>query len=281
MTASLIYVYGVARDADGAPAEALAGLRGVADAPVHLVRAGDDDEVVAAVSPVPAQDFQEAALTAHLEDLDWLESVARAHHRVIEALAARTTVLPLRLATVYLDDDRIRDMLEARREAFAERLTDLAGHEEWGVKISVEAPPAARHPPEPSAKPDPAAASAADPELSPGRAYLSRRRAQRHARDEAHRDAERAAERVEAAARAHAVDRVRHRPQQGELARGPGENVINDAYLVPLRHAESFRTDVMRAADGLSGVCVEVTGPWAPYSFSADGRTEPSKRAAP
>ncbi|MFG2138284.1 GvpL/GvpF family gas vesicle protein [Streptomyces sp. NPDC048650] len=267
MTESITYVYGAVRDADGLLAEELSGLRGVAGTPVHLVRAEHGGEVVAAVSPVPAQDFQEAALKAHLEDLDWLESVARAHHGVIEALAARTTVLPLRLATVYLDDDRVRSMLDARREAFAERLAELAAHEEWGVKIYVEKP----------AEPGGGPVAAPEPDLSPGRSYLSRRRTQRHAREDAYRDAERAAARVEEAARAHAVDRVRHRPQQGELARGPGENIVNDAYLVPLGHAERFRTDVTRAAEGLAGVRVDVTGPWAPYSFAGPSEAGPSE----
>lgn len=139
MNATVSYAYAVARDADGSLEEALSGLPGVAEATVHLVRVEHSDDVVVAVSPVPERDFQEAALRAHLEDLDWLESVARAHHRVIEALAARTAVLPLRLATVYLDDERVRLMLRARREAFADRLTDLAAQVEWGVKIYVEA----------------------------------------------------------------------------------------------------------------------------------------------
>ncbi|MEV6162077.1 GvpL/GvpF family gas vesicle protein [Streptomyces sp. NPDC052052] len=271
MTEVITYAYAVTQDADGALEKELAGLAGVADAPVHLVRTGHRGDVVVAVSPVPAEDFQEAALRAHLEDLDWLESVARAHHRVIEALAARTTVLPLRLATVYLDDERVRQMLDARREAFAERLSDLAAQVEWGVKIYVEAPAATGTPAEPSAEPD----------LSPGRAYLSHRRAQRHARDDAYRDAEQAARRVEEAAREVAVDRVQHRPQQGELARGPGENVVNDAYLVPLAQAEQFRTAVMQAAEGLQGVRVDVTGPWAPYSFATPAEAEPLRRAAP
>ncbi|MGW7576071.1 GvpL/GvpF family gas vesicle protein [Streptomyces sp. NPDC054765] len=271
MTEVISYAYAVARDADGSLAEALSALPGVADGPVHLVRAGHRDEVVAAVSPVPERDFEEAALRAHLEDLDWLESVARAHHRVIEALAARTTVLPLRLATVYLDDERVRQMLDARQEAFAERLSALAAHTEWGVKIYVEAPAATDAPAEPPA----------DADLSPGRAYLSHRKAQRHARDDAYRDAEEVARRVEAAARSSAVDRVQHRVQQGELARGPGENVINDAYLVPLEHGERFRDDVMWAAEGLTGVRVEVTGPWAPYSFATPPEAEPRKGAAP
>lgn len=254
MTEAITYAYAVARDADGSLEEALSGLPGVADAPVHLVRVEQGDDVVVAVSAVPEQDFQEAALRAHLEDLDWLESVARAHNRVIEALAARTTVLPLRLATVYLDDERVRRMLQARREAFAARLTALAAQVEWGVKIYVEAPEAVASPADPPTEAG----------LSPGRAYLSHRRAQRHAREDVYRSASQAAERIESVARVYAVDRVQHRPQQGELARGPGENVINDAYLVPLQHAESFRADILLAAEGFPGCASKSQDPGPP-----------------
>ncbi|MEE1767806.1 GvpL/GvpF family gas vesicle protein [Streptomyces sp. JV185] len=269
MTGTVTYAYAVARDADGSLAETLSGLPGVSDAPVHLVRAREGHDVVIAVSPVPERDFQEAALRVHLEDLEWLESVARSHHRVIEALAARTTVLPLRLATVYLDDERVRVTLRARHEAFDRRLNELAAQVEWGVKLYIETTAASESPADADALSG----------LSPGRAYLNRRRAQQHAREDAYQDAERAAERVEAAARAHAVDRVQHRPQQGELARRPGENVVNDAYLVPLHRTEGFRAAVMKAAEGLPGVRIEVTGPWPPYSFAAEA--EPLKESAP
>ncbi|MFB7137996.1 GvpL/GvpF family gas vesicle protein [Streptomyces sp. NPDC056237] len=225
--------------------------------------------MVVAVSPVPERDFLEAALRVHLEDLEWLESVARSHHHVIEALAARTTVLPLRLTTVYLDDERVRVMLRSRHEALDRRLTDLAAQVEWGIKLYVETAAASESPADAELVSD----------LSPGRAYLKQHRAQRHAREEAYQDAERAPERVQAAARAHAVDRVQPRPQQGELARRPGENVVNDAYLVPLHRAEGFRAAVMRAAEGLHCVRIEITGPWPPYSFAAE--VEPLKGAAP
>ncbi|MFE7108161.1 GvpL/GvpF family gas vesicle protein [Streptomyces sp. NPDC057575] len=269
MTGTLTYTYAVARDTDGTLTEALSELSGVSDAPVHLVRAREGRDVVVAVSPVPERDFQEAALRVHLEDLEWLESVARSHHHVIETLAARTTVLPLRLATVYLDDERVRVMLCSRHEAFDRRLTDLAAQVEWGIKLYVETA-------SPTESPEDGPPQTG---LGPGRAYLSRRRAQKHAREDTYRDAERAAARVEAAARTRAVDRVQHRPQQGELARGPGVNVVNDAYLVPLRQAEEFRADVVSAADGIPGVRIEVTGPWPPYSFAAE--IEPLKGAAP
>ncbi|WP_335934974.1 GvpL/GvpF family gas vesicle protein [Streptomyces sp. PTD5-9] len=258
MTEAISYAYAVARD-DGTLRQALAGLPGVSGAPVHLVRSENCGDLVVAVSPVPQSEFEEDALRRHLEDLDWLESVARAHHRVVEVLAERTTVLPLRLVTLYLDDDRVRSVLEDRREAFGSRLDDLTARAEWGVKVFVDET-TANGPPE---EPRPAE------ELGPGQAYLSRRRAQRNAREDAYRSAGHVADRIESAARPYAVGRVRHRPQQPGLAPRTGQNVANDAYLVPLEHAEAFRADVGRAADGLAGVHVEITGPWAPYSFVA------------
>ncbi|MFF8846348.1 GvpL/GvpF family gas vesicle protein [Streptomyces sp. NPDC015127] len=259
MSDLVLYAYAVAHDAEGL-ADSAATLIGVAGAPVHLMTATRDGRLLLVVSPVRADDFQEAALKRHLEDLRWLEAVARAHHAVVDALAARTTVLPLRLATVYLDDDSARNALDRGAPAFGERLTRLAGHHEWGVKIYAD--PSAG-----SSDPAPAPAEAAD--LSPGRAYLRRRKAQQSVRDDVYRAAGVAAERVEAAGRRHAAGRARHRVQQGALAASADENVVNDAYLVHRNRTEAFRAEVALAADGLLGVRVEVTGPWAPYSFAA------------
>jgi hypothetical protein len=246
------YAYAVLRGS-GLPGGVVEALTGVGGVPVRLVTSGP---LAAAVSPVPATDFQEDALRRHLEDLEWLEAVARAHHTVIEALSAHTTVLPLRLATVYLDDERVRDVLRTDGEAFTEVLDRLAGCLEWGVKIYVDAPAAA----EPSG---------AAVDLSPGRAYLRARRTQRHSRDEAYRAAQEAAARVERIGRELAAGHARHRVQQGHLASGAGENVLNDAFLVAHEQAGAFRTRVRAAGEGLRGVRVDVTGPWAPYSFAA------------
>ncbi|MGW1893415.1 GvpL/GvpF family gas vesicle protein [Streptomyces sp. NPDC002004] len=267
MSDLVTYVYAVARGAEGLE-QFVAALDGVADAPVHLVSATGDDDVVLVASRVPAEDFHEEALRRHLEDLGWLEAVARAHNAVVEAVAGRTTALPLRLATVYLDDARARDVLDTGRARFAEHLARLDDHVEWGVKIYVE----------PSTAPAPSGAPPA-PGLSPGRAYLRGRKQQQHARDAVYGAAEQAAARVEEAGRRYAADRARHRVQQGVLAGGPAENVVNDAYLVPRERGEDFRAAVANAADGLDGVRVEVTGPWAPYSFAvaqpgADGTAE-------
>lgn len=134
MTDSLAtWLYAVmAAPEDGAPPQ---GLTGVADEPVRLVeKAG----LAAVVGSVPLEEFDEEALRGHLEDLEWLERTARAHHRVINGAARQGQVIPLRFATLYHDDDRVRAMLQERREDFTATLRRVAGRTEWGVKAYVD-----------------------------------------------------------------------------------------------------------------------------------------------
>ncbi|WP_329461213.1 GvpL/GvpF family gas vesicle protein [Streptomyces sp. NBC_01431] len=254
---TLTYVYAIARQTEPLR-ELLAGLQGVGRAPVVLLAA-----LALLVSPVPQQDFNETALKDHFEDLEWLEEVARAHHEVVQAVAARETVLPLRMATVYQDDGRARRALTEQQPAFARRLAELDGHTEYGVKVYLDpsAPPAATPPGD---------ASLSGP-TTPGKAYLQRRKAQHHARETVYQQAQQAAQAVAAIAANYTPHRVRHAPQSGALA-GPREdrreNVLNDAYLVPDGDAPRFRTDIEQAAREFPDIRIEVTGPWAPYSFA-------------
>ncbi|MEU1422819.1 GvpL/GvpF family gas vesicle protein [Kitasatospora sp. NPDC005751] len=263
MAGTVVYAYAIARTTE-ALGPAAAGAHGIAGAPVLLLHA-DDPGLAAAVSRVPAEDFRQDALAEHLEDLQWLETAARAHHAVVAALAAVTTVLPLRLATVYFDDDGVRSALDARQDEFTAALDRLVAQVEWGVKIYVEA-----------RAPDPVPEGPPPADVGPGRAYLHARRAVRDRHAERYRAAEQAAARVEAAAARLAVARAHHRVHSGEPVGEQGENVLNDAYLVPVERAGVFREDVLRAGQGLNGVRVEVTGPWAPYSFAVLPQDEPT-----
>ncbi|MER0477981.1 GvpL/GvpF family gas vesicle protein [Streptomyces sp. Edi2] len=236
-------------------------LTGLRDGPVRTVTAGS---LTALVSSVPADAFSAEGMKAQLEDLTELETIARTHHAVVEAAWAGTMVLPMRLATVYLDDARVRAMLDERGTELDALLSRLEGHAELGVKVYADArAAAAAGSPAPAHRPDAAAS-----EVSPGRAYLQQRRAQRRT----HRDAYRAAGVVATDVRVRvadmAQDMVAHRPQQGELASGAGENIANEAYLVPTDRVGEFHRALKGLADGVPGVRVEITGPWAPYSFA-------------
>ncbi|WP_256106034.1 GvpL/GvpF family gas vesicle protein [Streptomyces sp. ODS05-4] len=259
MSGELVYVYGVAAAGSGL-VETVPALRGVGGEGVRVV---EDSGLAAVVGPVAAADFEQAPLAAHLEDLAWLEAVARAHHEVVDAVAAAGPVLPLRLATVYRDEDAVRALLAEGRAVFAPRLEKLAGQVEWGVKVHL-APTVPAAPPagEPARAAGPGSAGA-------GRAYLRARGHERRSREGAYREAAAAVAEVRAAAAAYATEQVRHRVQQGALAGGGPENIANDAFLVPSDSCAAFLTAVRRAAESLPAVRVEITGPWAPYSFAA------------
>ncbi|MFG2196384.1 GvpL/GvpF family gas vesicle protein [Streptomyces sp. NPDC048639] len=258
----LSYVYAVGRTVPELE-DAASRLTGHGGAAMRTVGA---DGLTAVVCSVPAVEFDEAGLKAQLEDLSRLEAIARSHHAVVGALVERTAVLPLRLATVYRDDARVAGMLQESRDAFAATLERLEGHVEWGVKVYAEPVEPRTETAAPASAPT--NGSEAESRVSPGRAYLQRRRAQRSSRKDAYRAAGEAANRVAAVAASFAAGRVAHRPQQGALAEGAGENIANDAYLVPLERSEEFRAAVAEEGRTLSGARVDVTGPWAPYSFA-------------
>lgn len=263
------YVYAIGRAGAGLDT-AVPRLTGLRDG---RVRTASADGLTALVSSVPADAFSEEGMKAQLENLTELEEIARTHHRVVEAAHTRTTVLPMRLATVYLDDARVRSMLRERGAEFDALLSRLEGHAELGVKVYADPRAAAAGPaPATSDGPEPAA-----PPVSPGRAYLQQRRARRQTQRDAYRAAGAVADEVRDRAAALARDRVAHRPQQGELAAGAGENIANEAYLVPMDRLREFHRALTVLADGVPGVRIEVTGPWAPYSFATATATPPAE----
>ncbi|MGK5732127.1 GvpL/GvpF family gas vesicle protein [Streptomyces sp. URMC 124] len=271
--AELLYAYAVLRDTPAA-ASGLETVTGVAGEPVRAVR---DGGLAALVGPVPAAEFDEEGLRERLEDLAWLEHVARGHQRVVDAASAGAPcVLPLRLATVYRDEEGVRRMLAARHAAFGAALDRLAGRAEWGVKIhTVAEGTGGAPPPGPPSRARPPAPRAA----MSGRDYLRRRAAERQAREEEWRHVDEAARGIHAALATLAEETRLYPPQNPRLTGRPGRNVLNAAYLVPRERGAAFTAAVAGLAGRAprDGLQVELTGPWAPYSFVTG---EPSREPA-
>lgn len=246
----LRYVYAICRPFDAALQAQVTGVDGAP--PGQL----SHDGLIAVVGTVPEQDFAEEPLRRHLEDLDWLSATARAHQAVIDALTAVTTPLPLRLATVFRDDAGVRAMMEARGASFRRTLDRLDGRVEWGVKVYSDAQAAAAGP-------------AAEPEKpASGRDYLRQRRQRNRAHEEMWESAEKFARRLHDTLCEQAEDARLHAPQNSALSKESGRNVLNAAYLVPRADSEAFAELVERVKGEESGLRVELTGPWAAYSFA-------------
>ncbi|MFF0249239.1 GvpL/GvpF family gas vesicle protein [Streptosporangium sandarakinum] len=249
------YVYAITRDKD---APGSAGLTGVAGTPVRTVA---DAGLVAYVSTVPLDRFGEEPLRRSLEDLDWVSEMARAHHRVVEAVAGTAPTAPVRLVTVYGGDEQVRELLRDRRKDFTALLSQVAGRSEWGVKAY------ARRETAPPPGEEATGATGAAGSDSPGIAYLKRRRASLRGREDAWRVAADQAEHVHTALSAVSVANRRHRAQDPSLSGREEAMVLNGAYLVDDDRGGEFAA-VVDSLRG-QGADIELTGPWAPYSFTA------------
>lgn len=250
-----VWVYAIV--AGDRAAERIAGLCGVAGEPVRAVIGGD---LAAAVGTVPLGEFGQDALRRNLEDLDWLGAKARAHDAVVSAVARSGPVIPVRMTTVYLGDDRVRALLESRRPDFHAALSRVTGRVELGVRAHADAKALV-----PQEDPQPESGARRS-----GSAYLMRRKRALEHQELAHGAAAAAADRIHAALLRFATDGKRKPVADNSLSGRAGWTVLNGTYLVEDDRAGEFRSLVDELERDTAGIELEITGPWPPYSFAGD-----------
>jgi hypothetical protein len=256
-----VWTYAIAERVDAAR---LGQLSGVGGGPVRVIAAAG---LTAVVEDVGLAEFGEEALRRNLEDLAWLETAARAHHRVIDAVAQQGPLVPMRLATVYSSDEGVAAMLAGRDTDFRAALGRIRGHKEWGVKVY-----AARRP-----GPGDAAAgagAAAAPDAGAGAAYLRRRRDQLTSQKNDRREMLADTETIHAELTRHAAGAKLHPPQAPQLTGEKAVMMLNAAYLLADERGEDFAAIVAGLAERYPSVRLQLTGPWPPYSFAGNGRSE-------
>ncbi|HEU5420483.1 MAG TPA: GvpL/GvpF family gas vesicle protein [Streptosporangiaceae bacterium] len=222
----IVWVYAVT---GGSSAGELPGLTGVGGEPVRTVPEGG---LHAVVSSVDATAFGEEALPGLLADLPRAETIGRAHHQVIESVAAVGPVVPLRLATIYPDDGTIRSLLAEHRTDLADLLATFRDTQEWGVKVYLE----------------PRADGVPDGEPRWPRAE------------------EQAAE-IDRVLSEIALDSRRHPAPDLRLGPRGGWLVLNGVYLLSDLRAAEFGAVARHLAAEHEGLKAELSGPWPPYSF--------------
>jgi AraC-like DNA-binding protein len=261
-----VWLYCVARAGDPLP-DRLPGVHAA-----HAVERIERDGLSALVSRVPLDEFGEESLRRNLNDLGWLERVARSHEAVLEHALARATIVPVRLCTIFDDEQGALEMLDERRAALVAALDALAGRSEWSVKLLVD-----RAALEQAAAAD-LSDDAAGTAPGSGAAYMLRRRHERESRELAERLARGLAEDVHARLRDRASDAVLSAPQNRELSGHEGDMILNGAYLVDAAEVESLRELVAALQDRhrALGARLELSGPFPPYNFVERAQAAPA-----
>jgi hypothetical protein len=244
------------------------------------------------LSDVNLDEFGADALARNLEDLDWLERAARAHHEVIDAAARLFPVLPMRLATVYSGEDAMAETVRAHDAEFRAALSHVRGRLEWGVKAYAqpERDRGATAAEEASSRGSAtqtratqtratqtratqtratrAEAGSRQGQSGSGLAYLSRRRDELAARKASERDAVASARSVHADLAGRSAGARLHAPQSPQLSGARTPMVLNASYLVGERDGPAFTEAVTTATAAYPDLRIELTGPWPPYSFA-------------
>ncbi len=260
----VVWVYAIT---DDLKPQQLAGLTGVGG---ERVRAVTEAGLTAVVGSVDAQAFGEQARTSLLSDLASIERLGRTHHQVIACVAADSPVLPLRLATVYPDDQTVRTLLGQSSAEFAVMLESFRGTEEWGVKVYAGAGEEAR-----------GGLATAEDVTAPRDALSPVTDAVATGHDGPPRaqdgPAEPVLDRVGAEACAEVIDRAlsgiavatRRQDAADPLVDGPEKwLVLNAAYLLNSDRAGEFAAVARALARVHKGLRADLTGPWPPYSFA-------------
>jgi hypothetical protein len=248
------YVYCVVAAARRPAPRRLGGLPGMG--PVRLLDV--DRGLWLAVADAPLDRYGEDAINHGLSDLDWVSRAAVAHETVVESFINATAVLPMKLFTIFVGDDRALDHIRRDRQRIDALIKRVGRQHEWGVRVVLDRARAA------SAPAKGARTRGSD---AHGIAYLVRKKAQRdrsvelaeHARGTMARLYDRLAAKARLAKRRTASDL----PIEG------GPLLLDAAFLVPRSRSATFRAAVARDARALErqGYGVTLTGPWPPYSF--------------
>jgi Gas vesicle synthesis protein GvpL/GvpF len=235
------------------------------DARLEMVEASD---LAAIASAVPLRDYGEAALQALLDDPAWTAVRAMRHEKVIEHLAARASVIPLRFGTIYLERAGIERMLDEKQTELRAIIKRLSGRDEWGVNIYfararlIEAisslSPRLREMGERAAS------------LPPGQGYLVRKKIEAMRADEARIETRRVISEIELSLGRASEAAVRLRVLKDEASEY-GEVAAKLAFLVERERLEKFRAVAEDAAREYAeaGFKLEMTGPWPAYNFAA------------
>jgi hypothetical protein len=245
LPAGPVYLYAITAGKSAAPswlrASGIAGSGHIVGVPAGRFTAW--------ASAIDAHGFADS-LERNIENLDWLAEATLRHQNAINAIAAATkdTLLPTRFGVVFSNAAALVEDVTIRAKELERSVKQVAGCEEWGVKVFHVGAPAAR---------------AAFRTASSGSDYL-RKKAAALSTDGAHDDA------IQSFARELATV-ARANSQTGKVSSGQKGLQWQATFLVPTSKRKQWDNVLRRyATEWGDERSIECTGPWPPYSFVSE-----------
>jgi hypothetical protein len=225
-----------------------------------------DRQLWLVVADAPLDQYGERRLNKRLSDLEWVSRAAIAHEAVVEAFVSHQTLVPMKLLTIFNSDARAVEQVLQTRRRLDRLLRRVAGHLEWGVRVTFRGPTVSRQ----LGTGDRPRIKTRDDARGAGARYLSLKKAQREAETERARHGSQTLKDVYD--RLSAQSTLARRRSSSELPLRNGPLLLDAAFLVPRSRMRAFRSSAMREGTRLGrlGYQLLLTGPWPPYTFVKD-----------
>jgi len=224
--------------------------------------------LAALASQVPRATYSEENLAEQLTDATWTAIRAMRHETVVEFVAKRATVIPLRFGTIYLERGGVEQMLASRIRELESIIEQLRGREEWGVNVYYDRAVLLNS--ITSVSPVLRDLVQRAEQAPPGQSYLMQKKIDALKVDEVRTAVNRIVDQIEQTLKSQTDDARRLRILKVETTEH-GELKAKFAFLVKRAAFEEFRNAAERLAQEhqSAGVRLELTGPWPVYNFCA------------
>lgn len=249
-------------------------IKGIAGEKVFAVPCGDLEAVVSEVSlkEFGSEEIQRKAE----EDLGWIKKNAEIHEKVLEEAMnlqrkkslTEMPVIPLKFGTIFKTEERVKNILNKHHEQFKKTLKNLAGKQEWGVKVYLD-----RKILEKKIRKFSSLVQEKEKEIAQlpeGVAYFMEKEVEEIVEKEADRILQDYTTDIFETLKRYAHDSAKAKNLEKEFAGESLPMVLNAFFLVPQEKLKNFTEKInnLIKKQQPNGLYFKHSGPWPPYHFA-------------
>src|SRR3990172_12017776 len=259
---NLIYLYCVTKKAPK-----LKGVGNLVDELYFVYHLG----LYAVVSKVKESEFSEENLKKNLADLEWIKVEASIHEKVIEGVMKYTCVIPFKFGTIFKTEDNLKAMLEEHVQDLKEKLKNLEGKEEGGVKIycDIERLKAAFIQEESGEESGILKIEKEINSSSSGKAYFLKKKKEELMKEAVNKRINEYGQESFELFKILSYEARINKLLPKEVTEKEDDMVLNSAFLVDKDKVSEFihAVDDLKTRYNDKGLNLDCTGPWPPYNF--------------
>ncbi len=231
------------------------------------------EDLEAVVSEVSLEKFgAEKIQKKAQEDLSWIKEKAQAHELVIEKAMTKENrkvipVIPMKFGTIFKTQEKLEETLKKHYSQFKQSLGNLAGKQEWGVKVYLNHEAFDKEIKKVSPVVQEKEKEIAS--LPEGMAYFMQKQIDEAVSKEADKALQNYMENFFETLKKNATIGTKGKILEKELTRKSLPMVLNAIFLVSEQRLEDFikEIDKLNQEYKPKGFNFEYSGPWPPYNF--------------